>query len=133
MTIRFLAPIAGVTALFVVVAGVVAVALSQWVLAASAVGVLGLGMIAVQLDTWRRVRNTRVQFRKELDRRLRSEAKAQVPGSVPTTSRPSVEEDDLRGALTMMQTQQAARLEGLQTALDLALADLADRRSDPSR
>lgn len=133
MTSRQLVLAAGGAAAVLVVGGVLAVSLSQWVLAAAAAGALAAVMLTVQLDTWRRVRGTRAQVRQELARHARTTAgSADARAPVPTP-RGSVDPDDLRGALTMMQTQHAARLDRLQTALDLALAELTARRSDSSR
>lgn len=138
MTSRLVVLAAGAAGAVVVVLGVVAVAREQEALAAAAAGAFALGVLAVQLDTWRRVRGTRTQVRQELARHRKvvetsaSSAAAAEPTSVPGAREP-VGAEDLRGALTMMQTQHAARLDRLQTALDLALADLTSRRSDSSR
>lgn len=134
MTSRLLVLAAGLAAVVVVVLGVVAVGSEEWVLAACAAGVLALGMFGLQLDTWRRTRAGRSQLRSELARQAKAlSAPPALPPVVPETTRRAVGDDDLRGALTMLQTQQAARLDRLQTALDLALAELADRRSDTVR
>lgn len=133
MNSRLLVPAAGAGAVVLVVLAVVAVAVEAWVAAASAAGALALGMVAVQLDTWRRSRSTRAQVRAELARQPAATRGPATPAAVPQTPRAAVGEDDLRGALTMMQAQQAARLDRMQTTLDLALADLVERRTDPSR
>lgn len=145
MTSRPLVLAAGAAGALVVVLAVVSVAREQWVLAAAAAGLLALGMFAVQLDTWRRVRGSRTHLRQELDRQLREldrqlralarQARTSPPpAAVPApVARGSVHEEDLRGALTMMQTQHAARLDRLQTAVEQALTDLADARADSSR
>lgn|GEM_PF-5456177 len=104
---------------------VLGVALDQPVLAAAAGGLLGVLVLAMQLDSWRRVRSLRNFVRDEI-RRSAGPASAEP---APTTAAPAASQADLLGAVQLLQAQYTGRLDRMQVALDDALARL-DVRAD---
>ncbi|KUG52501.1 hypothetical protein AVL62_14350 [Serinicoccus chungangensis] len=110
-----LVPVVG-TALGLVLAVVLVIgaAIGSPVLAAVAGGLLGTAVLAVQLDSWRRVRSLRTYLRDEI---RASRAPAQPAAAVAGPS-----EADLLGAVQLLQAQYTGRLDRMQAALDDALA-----------
>ena len=106
---------------------VVGVALEEWVLTAAAASALGVALLAVQLDTWRRSRSLRTYVRDEV-RRARPQAQ---PSGFAGSVQSSVTHDDVVGAVRLMQAQYTGRLDRMQRALDDALAELSSQRSGP--
>lgn len=103
---------------------VVGAALEQWVVAALGVAGLLCATFAVQLDVWRRVRALRSTIRKEL-RASGAGADAFLPSGTS-----SITQDDVVGAVRLMQAQYTGRLDRMQTALERALAELPTARTD---
>ncbi|GAA4875838.1 hypothetical protein [Serinicoccus chungangensis] len=109
-----LVPVVG-TALGLVLAGVLVlgVAVDSPVLAALAGGLLGVAVLAVALDSWRRVRSLRTYLRDEI-------RASRAPAPPTVAAGPS--ESDLLGAVQLLQAQYTGRLDRMQAALDDALA-----------
>jgi hypothetical protein len=143
VTPRLLLSVGGLAAAVLGAAVVLGVVGESWGVTAAAASLLGVGIFVLQLDTWRRTRTMQAQVRHELARQSKqlgklAQAREADPAPVqdPTPAPPvgsRAGEDDLRGAPTMMQTQHAARLDRLQVALDLALAELTTRRAEDPR
>lgn len=104
---------------------VLGVAVDQPVLAAAAGGLLGVLVLAVQLDSWRRVRSLRNFVRDEI-RRSSGSASAEP---IPVAAAPTASQADLLGAVQLLQAQYTGRLDRMQVALDDALARV-DVRAD---
>ncbi|ANS79300.1 hypothetical protein SGUI_1904 [Serinicoccus hydrothermalis] len=120
-----LVPLAGTAAgLVLVLVLVLGVALELPVLAALAGGLLGVGILAVQLDSWRRVRSLRNYLRDEI-RRV-SGTPDQGYAAVPAAPAPAAQ-SDLLGAVQVLQAQYTGRLDRMQVTLDEALDQLAGR------
>lgn len=100
---------------------VVGVLLDRPVLAALGGSGLGLLILLLQVDTWRRVRGIRRFVRDEIRR-----GAATAP-ALPTA--PAVTAEDVTGAVRVMQAQYTGRMDRMQTSLDEALASLAEHRS----
>lgn len=99
----------------------VGVLLDRPVLAALGGSGLGLLILLLQVDTWRRVRGIRRFVRDEIRR-----GAATAP-ALPTA--PAVTAEDVTGAVRVMQAQYTGRMDRMQTSLDEALASLAEHRS----
>lgn len=100
---------------------VVGVLLDRPVLAALGGSGLGLLILLLQVDTWRRMRGMRRFVRDEIRR-----GAATAP-ALPTA--PAVTAEDVTGAVRVMQAQYTGRMDRMQTSLDEALASLAEHRS----
>jgi hypothetical protein len=122
-----LVPLAGgVVGLVLGLGVVVGTALEAWVLVAAASSVLGAAILLVQVDTWRRTRSLRNFVRDQLRRG--------VPGTgVPAAPAPApaVTQEDVIGAVRMMQAQYTGRLDRMQRSLEEALSQLASQRRGP--
>ncbi|WP_130011818.1 hypothetical protein [Serinicoccus sediminis] len=120
-----LVPVVG-SALGLVLAAVLVVgaAIGSPVLAALAGGLLGAAVLAVQLDSWRRVRSLRTYLRDEI-RAARAPAQPQVTAGAS--------ESDLLGAVQLLQAQYTGRLDRMQAALDDALARTGSRAEHDPR
>ncbi|OLT19551.1 hypothetical protein BJF81_08500 [Ornithinimicrobium sp. CNJ-824] len=109
---------------------IVGVAQEVWTIAATAGSVLALGILVVQLDTWRRTRSLRAFVKTEIRRTAGREAEnAQVGLTYARAS--SVTEDDVMGAVRLMQAQYTGRLDRMQRALDDALDRLSAAGAPP--
>lgn len=112
---------------------VIGVALEVWTLTALAAGALGLAILVVQLDTWRRTRSLRSFVKAEV-RRSTDRVATSLPSGLVAPQGSSVTDDDVMGAVRLMQAQYTGRLDRMQRALDEALDRLAAAGppSDPS-
>ncbi|WP_022923497.1 hypothetical protein [Serinicoccus marinus] len=112
---------AGIALALVLVLGV---ALELPVLAAAAGGLLGAAILAVQLDSWRRVRSMRNYLRDEI-RRAAGSGQGSAASPVPVQQAAPA---DVLGAVQVLQAQYTGRLDRMQVTLDEALARLAAGR-----
>lgn len=102
---------------------------ARWWLVALTGGALAAAILLVQLDTWRRTRSLRSYLRDE----IRGQG-ASAPTEVFRSTGPTVTQEDVVGAVRLMQAQYTGRMDRMQNALDQALAALASsRRDDPER
>lgn len=109
---------------------VVGVALEAWTLAAAAGSVLAVGILVVQLDTWRRTRSLRAFVKTEV-RRTAGRGAENAPVDLPSPRGSSITEDDVMGAVRLMQAQYTGRLDRMQRALDDALDRLPAAGAPP--
>lgn len=112
--------VGAVVGLVLVALLVTGVALEAWTLAALAGGVLALTVLVVQLDTWRRTRSLR-DFVKTEVRRSAGHVSTSLPTDLAVPRRSAVTEDDVMGAVRLMQAQYTGRLDRMQRALDDAV------------
>ncbi|MDO5739143.1 MAG: hypothetical protein Q4P07_03235 [Ornithinimicrobium sp.] len=102
---------------------VVGVVLEIWVLAAAAGALLGAAILAVQVDTLRRTRSLRNFVRDEIRRSL-------ADGAQRAAVEPMVTQEDVVGAVRLLQAQYTGRLDRMQRGIDDALVELAAQRVD---
>lgn len=109
---------------------VVGVWAEQWVLVALAGAVMAGTTLLVQLDTWRRTRVMRNFLRDEI--RQRSGGSGLARNMTDLDSAPAPTQDDVLGAVRLLQAQYTGRLDRLQAAVEQALAQVApaDRPGD---
>lgn len=93
------------------------------VVVAVAAGGLGVAILTVQIDTWRRTRSLRNFVRDEIRSASRDDVGSRH-NTVPVTA------DDVTGAVRILQAQYTARLDRMQDALEEFLA-AADRGGAP--
>lgn len=123
-----LVPLAGgVIGLVLGLGVVVGTALEAWVLVAAAGSVLGAAILLVQVDTWRRTRSLRNFVRDQLRRGVPVTG---VPAA-PAAPAPAATQEDVIGAVRMMQAQYTGRLDRMQRSLEEALSQLASQRRGP--
>lgn len=111
---------AGLVLGLLVVLGVV---LDLPVLTAAAAAAMGVAVLAVQVDSWRRTRSLRIYVRDEIRRAQGGDGMLNAAGYSPVT------QDDVVGAVRLMQAQYTGRLDRMQRALDAAIAELKADRS----
>ncbi|WP_298752055.1 hypothetical protein [uncultured Serinicoccus sp.] len=113
MPVRLVPVVGSALGLVLAVVLVIGAAIDSPVLAALAGGLLGTAVLAVQLDSWRRVRSLRTYLRDEI-------RASRAPAQPTAAAGPS--EADLLGAVQLLQAQYTGRLDRMQAALDDALA-----------
>ncbi|WP_298889948.1 hypothetical protein [uncultured Serinicoccus sp.] len=124
MPVRLVPVVGSALGLVLTVVLVIGAAIGSPVLAAVAGGLLGTAVLAVQLDSWRRVRSLRTYLRDEI---RASRAPAQPTGAAGPS------EADLLGAVQLLQAQYTGRLDRMQAALDDALARTGSRADHDPR
>lgn len=109
---------------------VIGVWAEQWVLVTLAGAVMAGTILLVQLDTWRRTRVMRNFLRDEI--RQRSGGPGLARSMTALDSAPAPTQDDVLGAVRLLQAQYTGRLDRLQAAVEQALAQVApaDRPGD---
>lgn len=120
---RLLPTVGALVGLFLGGLMVVGVVLEMWVLAAAAGALLGAAILAVQVDTLRRTRSLRNFVRDEIRRSL-------ADGAQRAAVEPMVTQEDVVGAVRLLQAQYTGRLDRMQRGIDEALVELAAQRVD---
>lgn len=123
-----LAPLAGAAVgLLLAFFVVLGMALDLPLLTATAAALLGAAILAVQVDSWRRVREQRTFLRDEIRR-----AADQGPAPAATPTFPVAQPEDVLGAVRLLQAQYTGRLDRMQRTLEDALDGVAGDRAPRS-
>lgn len=123
MSTRLVPIVGAAVGLFLALLVVLGVALDIPLLTATAAALLGVAILTVQGDSWRRIRAQRNFLRDEI-RRI-GQVSAPLAGQVA----PPVQQEDILGAVRLLQAQYTGRLDRMQRTLEDALADVAAART----